>query len=52
MSTLYEKVLDQVRAGMCQEDFQENSEAHIDSLNRRTNEELVQLISDALEESK
>lgn len=52
MSTLYEKVLDQVRAGMCQEDFEDNSEAHIDSLNSRTNEEMLQLISDALEELK
>lgn len=50
MKTLYTAVLDQVRAGMCQEDFQENSEAHIESLNRKTNEELVQLISDALDE--
>jgi hypothetical protein len=49
MSTLYEIVLDQVSAGMCQEDFQKNPEAHIVRLNEMTNEQLLWSISDALD---
>jgi hypothetical protein len=52
MKTLYETVMQQVVAGMCQEDFQGNPSAEVDVLNSMTNEQLLERISWALEEMK
>ena len=47
--SLYDVVVQSVNAGMCQEAFQANPDAGIEFINSRTNEELLRLISDALE---
>lgn len=47
---LREIVLKQVRAEMCQEDFQENPEAEVERFNEMDNDEVLIKISDALDE--
>ena len=43
-------VLTQLEAGMCQEDFQKDPDAEIGRLNKMSNDDVLYLISDALDE--
>ena len=46
--SLKDLIRHEIVAGMCQEDFIERNDAYTEKLNSLTNEELLNLISDAL----